>query len=159
MDPLSLIGGIQATAGLASGCVYMIKKLTELRAKYKGADTTIRLLAGELRAVQAAVIQIEGWYQFEIEPKQEERREREKDGEIEDEERSPGELVDTFKITFEGCRLAMDTLKEEVDNLCTKNPFMKRMGFIWNENTMQDFAMRLRHQVSALQLLASSVKL
>jgi hypothetical protein len=155
MDPLSLIGGIQATTTVVAGCISTVQKLVELRKKYINADKTIRLLANELRAIQAAVGQIEGWYKFEVQPMLFSPEQRERAAE----EPPPEELVEAFKITFEGCKLAMDTLEEEVDGLMSKNPFVMRMGVVWNEATMTDYAERLWNQVRILQLLTDSVKL
>jgi hypothetical protein len=158
MDPLSLIGGIQACSTIVTGCIYSVQKLAELRKRYKQADNTIRLMANELMAVRAAMGQIEGWYKFEVEPKVAslDYYQKLEDGEV---DTPPEEMVEAFKVTFEGCRESLEALKEDLDELTSKNPFLKRVGVIWNEPAMREHAQMLRHQVGLLQLLTTTLKL
>jgi ankyrin repeat protein len=140
MDPLSIIGGFAATAQIAGGILQMIQNLNDARNRFKGADNTIKLLVAELLSVKAAVGQIEDWAKYNC-----------------SETAMPPELVEAFRVSFEGCHLAMEILAGEVTVLVSRNPFLVRAGVVWNEATMKEHADRLMRQVSALQLLIKAV--
>jgi hypothetical protein len=136
MDPLSLIGGVSATGAIIAAIAKTAQNLYDVRGRYDGADVTIRLLIVELNTVKAALIQIQDWaqYSFASTPTQ-------------------TELLEGFRVSLEGCKIAMDVLAEEVAGLVSKNPFIQRARYAWNAVGMKDHQDRLRSQVAALQLL------
>jgi hypothetical protein len=112
------------------------------------------LLANKVMAIQAAVSHIEAWYMFEIQPMLSAGTSEDGDSRV------PEEMPGAFKVVFEGCRLTMDSLREEMDRLMSKtNPFAQRPSVLWKEATMKDFAERFQNQVNSLQLLTDTVKL
>jgi hypothetical protein len=136
MDPLSIIGGVNATGAIIGAIMGILKNLNDARGKFDGADRTIRLLVAELLAIKAALTQIQEWAQYIVE-----------DGPVQK------ELVEGFRVSLDGCAVAMEVLAEEVESLVSKNPFLRRTAYVWNEESMKEHQSRLHFQVSALQLL------
>jgi hypothetical protein len=146
MDPLSLIGGVSAVGAITAAIVKTLKSLSDARGKFEHADTTIHLLISELTTVKASLGEIEDWAAYFAQSI------------------SRQELVDAFKVSFEGCKIAMNALAEDIADLTSNspfssnNPFFIRAKYTWNETGMRDHADRLRSQVAALQLLVQAVK-
>ena len=136
MDPLSAIGGIQATGAIVAVIVQTLKNLSDARSRFQTAGNTLRLLISELTAIKAAVLQIEDWAKYSFA-----------------ESTLQSDLNEAFRISFDGCAIAMDILSKEVDGLMSKNPFLMKAKITWTETTMKEHADRLRSQVAALQLL------
>jgi ankyrin repeat protein len=141
MDPLTIIGGVASAAQIAAGIVQTLKSLNDARGRFDNAETTVKLLVAELLAVKAAVGQIEDWakYNFTDRP-------------------MPKELVEAFQVSFDGCKLAMEILADEVAAIVSRNPFLTKAKVAWNEATMKEHADRLRSQVAAMQLLIQAVR-
>lgn len=145
MDPLSLIGGITATGSIVVGVVKTLKSLSDAYGRFDNADTTISLLISELTAIKAAVVSIEDWSKYHRAGKQ---------------SHTEQELANAFEVCFEGCRVAMDILVSDlagITELASKNPFLAKAKYTWNEAEMRAHADRLRCQVSALQLLVQAL--
>ena len=138
MDPLTVIGGIASVGTIVGGITKTLKNLNDARGRFERADETIHLLVIELTSIKSALIHIEDWSQYG-------RREKLSE-----------ELVSGFQVSIEGCTLAMEVLAKEVESLTTKNPFLRRAQYTWNEVGMKDHVARLHAQVSALQLLLSA---
>jgi DNA-directed RNA polymerase specialized sigma subunit len=145
VDPLSIIGGVGAAAGIIVTITKTVKHLNDLQTKYKDAEMSITQLMRQLLSIKASLIQIQEWTELNLS-----RSPREK------------ELVDAFGISFEGCKEAMDAMAEEVAKLVQDgiNGDMRTMRtrYLWNEDTMKDHQGRLESQVQALQLLLSAVQ-
>jgi hypothetical protein len=136
MDPLSLIGGVSAAGAIIAAITKTVKNLNDARRTYDGADLTIQSLVYELTTIKFALNQIQEWARNHVPSSPTQR-----------------ELIQGFKISLEGCRLAMDVMAEEVALLVTKNPFMQKAKLVWNDVTMKEHQLRLQSQVAALQLL------
>ena len=136
MDPLSLIGGVAAIGGIVAAITKTIQNLSDARGKFVGADLTIQSLVYELTTVNFALNQIQKWARNHVPSSPTQR-----------------ELVQGFKVSLEGCRLAVDIMAEEVALLVTKNPFFRSASIVWNDASMKDHQHRLQSQVAALQLL------
>lgn len=136
MDPLSLIGGVSAVGAIATAITKTIKSLSDARGRFEGADLTIQSLIYELTTVKFALSQIQEWARNHIPSSPTQR-----------------ELVQGFKVSLEGCRLAVDIMAQEVALLVTNNPFWRSVKVVWNEASMRDHQNRLQSQVVALQLL------
>ena len=140
MDPLSIIGGISATGGIIAAIVKTLKQLSDARGKFENADTTIQLLMTELITIKGSVDQIQQWSTYMAQNS------------------GQKELIEAFKISFEGCKIAMDALAEDITGLSSNNPFFTRAKYTWNEVAMKDHADRLRSQVADLNLLIQAVR-
>jgi hypothetical protein len=147
MDPISIVGVASAAAQIAQCIAQTIQGLCTLRGKFKDANTTIRLLIGELSTIQAAVSQLRDWAEWNANdsPKEE-------------------EYMKGLKVALQGCQVAMEVLAEEVKDLvaaaaATNDPstfnlgFMGRAKVVWSEDTMKIHQDRLHAQVQALNLL------
>lgn len=140
MDPLSVVGGLQASGAIIAVILRTLKNLSDARSRFLNADTTFQLLISELTATKAAVQQIEDWakYNFTASAAQ-------------------NDLNEAFKVSFDGVTIAMEILSREVEGLMNKNPFLMKTKITWTETTMKEHADRLRAQVAALQLLVQAV--
>jgi hypothetical protein len=141
MDPLSLIGGISASGAIIAVISNIIQNLSDARRKFNGADLSIRLLITELIAIKAALTQIQEWAQYNME-----------DGPAQK------ELVEGFRASLDGCEVAMEVLAEDVTSLVSKNPFLRRTTYVWNEASMKEHQSRLHFQLAALQLLLQAAQ-
>ena len=140
MDPCTVIGTISAAGAIVVGITNTIHKLVRIRERFKEADVTLRLLVAELSAVKAALLQIEDWANYNS------------DGVVE------GGLEHGFKLSLEGCQIAMDLLWDEVESLYegfedNDDAFAARLRTVWKESSMKEHQQRLRGQIGALQLL------
>lgn len=140
MDPLSAIGGIQATGAIVAVIVQTLKNLSDARSRFQNAETALRLLISELTALKAAVLRIEDWARYNF-------------VELEAEH----DLNEAFKVSFDGCTIAMEILSKEVDGLRSKNPFLMKAKMAWTETGIKEHADRFRSQVAALNLLIQAV--
>jgi hypothetical protein len=144
MDPLTILGGVGAAAGIIATITKTIKGLSDLQTKYTNADMSIRQLMRQLMVIKASLIQIQDW----TENLRSSPRER--------------ELVEAFTISLDGCQEAMEAMCEEVTKLVQDamagDRRMMRARYVWNEETMRDHQGRLDSQVQALQLLLSAVQ-
>ena len=148
MEPVSIIG-LLATAGtLASTITITIKNLSELRSQIKEADVRIRLLISELSTVKSALTQINDWTHYL------------------DETHNQVDVVEGLKVSLEGCQLALDALREEVNILLggsilgsSVNAGLRiRTRYAWNESSLKEHEGRLHTQIAALQLLLQAVQ-
>jgi hypothetical protein len=147
MDPISIVGVASASVQIAQFIAQTIQGLCTLRGKFKDANTTIRLLIGELSTIRAAVSQLRDWAEWNANdsPKEE-------------------EYLKGLAVALDGCQAAMEVLAEEIKDLVngivtTNDPASFNLGFIgrakvvWSEDIMKTHQDRLRAQVQALQLL------
>ncbi|KAI9710899.1 MAG: hypothetical protein M1820_002334 [Bogoriella megaspora] len=136
MDPLSLIGGVSAAGAIIAAITKTLKNLSDARTRFEGADLTIQSLVYELTTIKFALTQVQEWARNHV-PSSPTKR----------------ELIQGFKISLEGCRLAMDVMAEEVAMLVSKNPFIRSVNVVWNDTSMKEHQHRLQSQVNALQFL------
>ncbi|KAJ9640315.1 hypothetical protein H2199_005854 [Coniosporium tulheliwenetii] len=141
MEPLSIIGGISATGAIVAAITKTIKNLSDAKGRFEGADVTIKLLINELLTVQTSLVQIQGWAQYNFADSPTHR-----------------ELLEAFKNSIDGVKVAMDIMAEEVAGLVSNNPFWRNTKYTWNEAGMKDHAERLRSQYAALQLLIQATR-
>jgi hypothetical protein len=152
MDPISIVGVVSASVQIAQLIAQTIQGLSTLRGKFKEANTTIRLLIGELSTIRAAVSQLRDWAQWNANdsPKEE-------------------EYMKGLQVALEGCQTAMEVLAEEIKDLAagaitTNDPATFNLGFIvkakvvWSEDTMKIHQDRLHAQVQALYLLLQAAQ-
>lgn len=149
MDPASVVGLISASGTIVSAITSTVKSLSDLRGRYAGADLRIRFLLVELSTVKAALNQISDWIEYNLVD-------------------SPAdeELLDGLNVSLDGCKAAMDVLKEEVVGLVgeatpTSNlvtTFTTRTRYAWSESSMKEHQDRLHAQVAALQLLLQAAQ-
>ncbi len=138
---LALIGGISAAGGIIGAITKTVQNLYDAQVRYEGADLSIRLLITELTTIKASLIEIEDWAKNSLGSHPRQR-----------------ELLEGFRVSLEGCEVAMRVLAEEVAELVSKNPFKRRAQYVWNEDGMRDHQDRLRSQVAALQLLLQAAR-
>jgi hypothetical protein len=147
MDPISIVGVASASIQIAQFISQATKGLYILRGKLKDANTTIRLLIGELSTIRAAVFQLRDWAKWNA-----------ADSPKED------EYMKGLAVALDGCQAVMEVLAEEVKDLVkgitsTSDPasfnlaFIGRAKVVWREDTMRIHQDRLHAQVQALQLL------
>jgi hypothetical protein len=147
MDPITILGVLSASFQIAQYIGQTIHGLSTLRGKFKDADTTIRLLIGELSTIRAAVSQIRDWakWNYNDSPKEE-------------------EYLKGLEVALDGCQAAMEVLAEEVADLVggvatVSDPAKFSLGCIpkvkaiWSDDAMKSHQDRLHAQVQALQLL------
>lgn len=144
-DPLSILGGVGAAAGIIATITKTVKNLSDLQTKYSEAEMSIRQLMRQLMAIKASLSQIQDWTELNLSRSPRER-----------------ELVEAFNISFDGCKEAMNAMADEVavlaqDALAGDRRLM-RARYVWNEESMKDHQERLDSQVQALQLLLSAVQ-
>jgi hypothetical protein len=60
-EAMAVLGAVSASASIVMSITKTIRELSDLRQRYKEADTTIRLLISQLSAVKAALLQIRDW--------------------------------------------------------------------------------------------------
>jgi hypothetical protein len=152
MDPISIVGVVSASAQIAQFIAQTIQGLSTLRGKFKDANTTIRLLIGELSTIRAAVSQLRDWAEWNANdsPKEE-------------------EYMKGLQVALEGCQAAMEVLAEEIKDLAngtiTANDpatfnlgFMAKAKVMWNEDTFKIHQDRLHAQVQAMNLLLQAAQ-
>ena len=141
MDPLSVIGGLSAALQIVEAITKTIKNLNNARTRFSSADATIHLLITELIAIKSSLSHIQDWaeYNFKHGP-------------------AHHELLEGFRVSIEGCDLAMQAMAEEVNGLMSNNPFWRGTKFVWNEESMKEHHQRLHSQCAALQMLLQAAR-
>ena len=147
MDPVTVIGIVSASVQIAQFIGSTIQGLNTLKGKFREADTTIRLLIGQLSTIKAAVFQIRDWADYNFDDSPKEKR-----------------FLKGLNDALDCCQAAMDVLSAEVKDLMAglqphNGEGPKSLGItararaVWNEDIMKTHQDRLYLQVHALQLL------
>lgn len=144
MDPITIIGLVDASVDLALKCAGAVKKLNDIASKYKNSKLTIMSITGNLDAMQLAWDKIGAWIQAY----------------------SPGESSDddgfVTRMTrfLETGELVMEALEEDLlgfngDEL----GIPQRAKLLWNEGTFLDHQNRIRDQATTMSLLLQAIQL
>lgn len=147
MDPVTVLGVVSASLQIAQFIGSTIHGLNTLKGKFRDADTTIRLLIGQLSTIKAAIFQIRDWAEYNFDDSPKERR-----------------FLNGLNVALDGCQAAMEVLFEEIRDLMKESSapdgeapvslgVRARVKAAWNEDSMKVHEDRLHHQVQALQLL------
>ena len=144
MDPISAIGLVESSLGLALQFGSAAKALHDVAGKYKNAGLNIKSLAQNLDILQLSWTQIVNWLQ----------------------ERSEEESLDCDSLTkrlegfLETGDLVMGALRHDLQayNVDHLN-FSRRSKFIWNEATLQGHQSRIRDQALSMSLFLQAMNL
>ena len=145
MDPISAIGLIESSLGLALQFGSAAKALHDVAGKYKNAGLSIKSLAQNLDILQLSWTQIVNWFQ--------ERSEEESlDDDVCLTKRLEG-FLETGDLVMGA--LQHDLQAYNIDHL----GFSRRSKFIWNEPTLQGHQSRIRDQALSMSLFLQAVNL
>ncbi len=144
MDPLSVVGLIESSLGLALQFGSAAKTLNDIAGKYKNVKLATKFLAQNLDILQLTWSQICQWFEAHVD-----------DGSLRDNDlvKRVRSFLETGTLVMEA--LVQDLLEYDVDNL----NFAQRSKLIWNENTLQGHQVRIRDQILSMSLFLQAVKL
>ena len=144
MDPVSAIGLVEASLGLAVQFGSAAKTLNDVADKYKNAKLTIKSLIQNLDILQLSWTQIGVWFR--------ERFENDSLHDVDLAKRVAG-FLETGSLIMEA--LQHDLQAYNVNHL----NFSTRSKLIWNETTLQNHQGRIRDQALSMSLFLQAVNL
>lgn len=144
MDPISAVGLVESSLGLALQFGSAAKALNDVASRYKNARLAIKSLAQNLDILQLTWTQIGHWFEAYA-----------KDGTMGD-----NESVKRVQGFLETGTLVMEALEEDMRPYDAENlNFTQRSKLIWNENTLQGHQIRIRDQALSMSLFLQAVRL
>lgn len=144
MDPITIIGLVDASVDLALKCAGAVKKLNDIASKYKNSKLTIMSITGNLDAMQLAWDKIGAWTQAYT------------PGESSDDDG----FVSRMTRFLETGALVMDALGEDLQAFGHNDMgISQRANLLWNESTFLDHQNRIRDQATTMSLLLQAIQL
>lgn len=144
MDPISVVGLVQSSLGLALQFGSTAKTLNDVAGKYKNAKLAIKSLAQNLDILQLAWTQIGEWFQRYAE----------------EESLHDDSLMKRVEGFLETGTLVMEALQHDVQAYDVDHlSFAQRSRLIWNESSLQGHQSRIRDQVLSMSLFLQAVNL
>ena len=145
MEPVSILGTISAVVGIADVVTRSIKRLSNLKTKFRNAPFLISTLIGQLCTVQAALDQLSAWADKHLSsnPRYEQLA------------LQVGSSLDCFRPLMMSLQDRLDQLEGgEEDHL----GLAKRVLFVWTEQNLAEYCTILDRQVNALNLLLQAIQ-
>ena len=138
MDPVSVVGLIQGSIGLAGQCLTIVKTLNDLAGQFKNAKLTIISLQQEVGTLQLAWKRIAEWSPQSADP----------------------ELLEKLGQSLQCGDLVMSALQEDLLEYNDKSfGFRKRAKTAFNEKTLLDHQTRIRGQAQAMSFLLQVIEM
>ena len=144
MDPVSAVGLVEGSLGLAVQFGSAAKTLNDVAGKYKNAKLAVKSLIQNLDILQLSWTQIGVWFRerFENDSLHDVSLTRQVEG-----------FLETGSLVMEA--LQHDLQAYNVDHL----NFSTRSKLIWNETTLQNHQSRIRDQALSMNLFLQAVNL
>lgn len=143
MDPVSFIGLIESSVGLALQFGSAAKTLNDLAGKYKNAKLAFKSLAQNLDILQLAWTQIGDWMQL-----------------AENENLRDDSLTKRVVGFWETGTMVMEALQHDLQAYDTDQlSISQRTKLIWNENSFQGHQNRIRDQALSMSLFLQAMNL
>lgn len=144
MDPVSIVGIVNASVDLALKCASSVKTLNDLASKYSNAKLTILSVTQNLVTMQFAWNRIGEWV----------------DGQKSSETADEVEFIRRIAGSLDTGTLVMDALGEflsdfDVDQMTVGH----RIKVVWNENVLQAHQNCIRDQAASMTLLLQAIQL
>lgn len=144
MDPVVIVGLVDASVGLALKCAGAVQRMNDIASKYRKSKYTLMSITQYLSTMQYAWERIGAWTESYAPDKN-----------ADDEE-----FIVRMARILETGTLVMDALDEDlVPSSEAGVGFMQRAKFIWNENTFLDHQNRIRDQATSMSLLLQAIQL
>ena len=149
MDPLSIAASV---GGLTTICISIVKKLNELRGKFKSAALIVRSLQSEVKVISISLSQLQSIL-------------------LDDADAAPSqallepEVLSAVDISLTGCAATLSCLDDEIRSLATKLVEQEKLGFIdrveivWKDDKLKELSQQLRGQHSALGILLHGLQM
>ena len=144
MDPVSIIGIVDASLSLALKCAGAVNKLNDVASKYKHAKLTILSITQNLDTMQFSWDRIGAW------------------AEAYDPDRNTAEhdLFLRMARLLETGNLVMEALEEELSYFDTENATVnQKFRLLWNESALYAHQNRIRDQTASMTLLLQTTQL
>ena len=144
MDPVSIIGLVDASLDLAIKCASTLKRLNTIASQYKNARLTILAMIQNLDSLQLAWNRISVWSK----------------GYVPDKDAAEVGLIERLERFLETGALVMEALDEDLSTYDPDNlSLTDRSRLIWNGQALQDHQNRLRDQATSMTLLLQAIQL
>lgn len=145
MDPVTVLGIVNAAANLGLKCVTIIHSLHTASERFKTADLSILSLVEECSTIELAWDQLRLYVQSEL-------------------AHVPGNehIVHRIQRSLHAGELVISALQKDLDDALSaplKSSLLQRTKVVWKEDTLKDHQSRIRGQVGALTLLLQVIKL
>lgn len=144
MDPVSAIGLVGSVVGIVDVITKSVAYLSGLQSSYKIVDLKVRLLVGQLSTLKAALDQVVDL----INAKPDIPRDK--------------KLVNDLSVALACVEAVIFAVDERLSDLQrTQNQDLKilsKVGFIWDEQTINDYLSLLNNQVNALNLFLTALQ-
>lgn len=145
MDPVTVLGIVNAAANLGLKCVTIIHSLHTAAERFKTADLSILSLVEECSTIELAWDQLRLYVQSEL-------------------AHVPGNehIVHRIQRSLHAGELVISALQKDLDDALSaplKSSLLQRTKVVWKEDTLKDHQSRIRGQVGALTLLLQVIKL
>jgi hypothetical protein len=141
MDPVSIVGLISSCLSIADGACATIKNVRSLVHSYAQANQRIELISSRINTIRMALSNIESWAR---------------------EKASRATLVSPTGASLEQsiscCVIVITAINKHV-SACQTMGVKQRIQYLLSEGVIDDFGRSLDSQISALQLLLSTIQL
>ena len=141
MDPVSIVGLVEGSIGLAVQCGSILKRLNSLAGQYKYAKLTILTMVQNLEIMQLSWDRIGVW-SVDYVPK------------------SSHDISQRLERFLETGSLVLGALEEDLRSYDVSDmSFRERSRLLWNESIMQGHQNRIRDQAQSMSLLLQAIQL
>ena len=144
MDPVSIVGLIDASIGLAFKCAEVVKKMNDIASMYKQSLLTVMSITQCLDTIQYAWERIGSWTKAYT-----------PDANVDDDQ-----FVSRMARILEAGTIVLDALEEDLVQFSNESmTFGQRVKLIWDEKTFLDHQSRIRDQATSMSLLLQAISL
>ena len=145
MDPVTIVAIVSGSIGLAAKCSSVTKQLSDITAKLKQAELTLRAIGEECEIIRLAWTRIEKWVVGWA-----------------DDTAADQELLHRLYRSIETGSMIISASEDSVRAIgeaSNSSGFGWRSRIVWNENTLSGHQQRIRGLVASVHLLLDVVRL
>lgn len=145
MDPVTVLGIVNAAANLGLRCVSIVHALHTAAERFKTAQLSIVSLVEECSIIELAWDQLRVYVETELANVPENEQ-----------------IVDRIQRSLHAGELVIAALQKDLDEALAsplKSSLLQRTKVVWKEDILKDHQSRIRGQVGALTLLLQVIRL
>lgn len=144
MDPVSAIGLVGSVVGIIDVITKSVAYLSGLHSSYKIADLKVRLLIGQLSTLKAALDQVANLINSRPNIPRDHK------------------LVSDLSIALTCVEAVIFAVDDQLSDLQRNGNqglnTLSKVGFVWDEQTINDYLSLLNNQVNALNLFLTALQ-
>lgn len=144
MDPVSAIGLVGSVLGIVDIITKSVAYLSSLQSRYKVADLKVSLLIGQLSTLKAALDQVAALINSRPDVPRDNK------------------LVNDLSVALTCVEAVIFAVDDRLSDLERNGNYgltsLSKAGFVWDEQTMNDYLSLLNNQVNALNLFLTALQ-